>query len=165
MKSETISSVHDTLCHILQDLFGAEQKFCEAFRKPAFQLSSQDLKIHMTDYMEESVNKVLRLERIFNYLMKEPLRHRNDVVVSMIDCARRLTEHTTTPHLKDIIVINCVENINAYKISAYKTAYLIAAELELDTACDLLQQSLESEMAVRKTLYNLAISEFNRLPV
>jgi ferritin-like metal-binding protein YciE len=52
--------------------------------------------------------------------------------------------------------------MNAYKIAYYRSAYLIAVELELDTATDLLQQVLEWEIETSRDLALLAIEEFNQ---
>jgi ferritin-like metal-binding protein YciE len=68
---------------------------------------------------------------------------------------------TTSPHLRDILAIGCLQNINAYKIAGYRSAYMFAVEMELDTPTDLLQQILEWEIDSSKTLSALAIEEFN----
>jgi ferritin-like metal-binding protein YciE len=160
-----INSVNDTLCHILQGLYTTEEKTCEAFRDCFHHLSSDDLRRELAQYTEESNNRILRLERIFNYLMQEQVKRRNDVISRMLDETHELMEQTSVPHLKDIIIISCLESISAYKIANYNSAWLFSAELELDTVCDLLQQSLESEMETKRNLHSIAMTEFNRYPV
>lgn len=68
---------------------------------------------------------------------------------------------TSSTHLRDILTIGCVQNINAYKIATYRSAYMFAVKMELDTATDMLQQILEWEIATHKALSALAIEEFN----
>jgi ferritin-like metal-binding protein YciE len=95
--------------------------------------------------------------------MQEPLNRKNEISTKLMDDANQMLCNTGCTHLKDIIMISCIQNINAYKISSYKTAYLFAAELELDTATDLLHQILEWEIEIGKKLSALTINEFNKI--
>ncbi len=65
--------------------------------------------------------------------------------------------------MRDILNVSCVQNINAYKISVYRTAYLFPVDIELDSVTDLLQQILESELETETLLTTLAIEEFNEV--
>ena len=95
--------------------------------------------------------------------MQEPARHKNEVVVKMMDETHHLLSYASSPHLKDILMIGCIQNINAYKTAGYRNAFLFAVELELDTAADLVQQMLDWELATGKRLSALSIHEFNKL--
>ena len=54
-------------------------------------------------------------------------------------------------------------NIQAVKISNYRIVYMLAAELELDTVVDLVQQILEQETEASQSLSHLFISRFKNI--
>jgi ferritin-like metal-binding protein YciE len=161
---KAICNIQDALAFQLQGLFYTEKKASEEFNTCQHQITSKNLKSEVEKYIDSANSKVLKLERAFNYLMQETMTRKNEIVDKMIDETHHMLAHASSPYLKDILMISCIQNINAYKISSYKTAYLFAVELELDTVSDLLQQILEWELAASKALAGLAIEEFNKAP-
>lgn len=159
----TINTLHEALADQLQGLFYTETKVKDEFQICKQQITSPELKAEIQLYVDDADNKLKKLDRIFNYLMQEPAPRRNEVIVKMIEETHRLLNYTSSAHLRDILMVGCIQNVNAYKIASYKTAYLFALELELDTAADLVQQILEWELATSKTLATLSIHEFNKV--
>lgn len=157
-----IYTLQDALAFQLQGLYFAEKKIKRAFENCHYQITSQKLKEEINNYLLGSDDKLLKLERIFNYLMQEPELRKNKVVLKLLDDTQEMLSFTDSPHLRDILMVSCLQNINAYKISGLKIAYMFCVELELDTASDILQQILEWELETGKALSNLAIEEFNR---
>lgn len=158
-----IKSSSDALAFLLQGLYFTETTLKETFPSCCSQVSSKRIKAEINEYTGSAENKLLKLERVFNYLMTEPMTRKNDTIRDLVAETREMLAATTSEHLKDVLTIGCVQNINAYKIANYRSAYLFAVELELDTATDQLQQILEWELATSKTLSQLAIEEFNRI--
>ena len=103
----------------------------------------------------------MKIERIFGYLMREPMSRTNKVVNALMEETNQMVESANSFYMKDVLTIACVQNINAYKIAGYRSAYLLAVELELDTATDLIHQILESERETRSFLTELSINEFD----
>ncbi len=161
--STTINTLQDALSYRLRRLFYAEAKVREEFEKCQHQIASPELKRELAKYIGNADDKLLKLERVFNYLMQEPVPGKNEVIDKLIAETHHTLDHTTSAHLRDIQVIGCIESINAYKIACYRTAYLFTVELELDTAADLIQQILEWETRTAETLNALSIREFNRI--
>lgn len=160
---KTIVTLQDALSYQLQGLRYTEAKVKSEFSICAYQITSSELRHEIQKYTDNADNKILKLERIFNYLMQEPGSRKNEVIVKLMDETHQMLAYTISPHLKDILMVGCIQSINSYKISSYKTSYLIAVELELDTACDLLQQILEWELETAKALNTLSIKEFNKI--
>jgi ferritin-like metal-binding protein YciE len=158
-----LSNLTDTLCYEIEGLYYAEEKLSEAIASCYSEASSMELHRLLVNYERESEHRMLRMQRVFNYLMKEPTHRKDTVVNAMIQKTQMLMNSMMTAHMKDIISINCMEVINCYKITSYKIAYQLATELQLDTVCDLLQQSLEEELDVKRHLSLLSITEFNKL--
>jgi len=157
-----IHTLQDTLAFQLEGLYYAEKKIKEEFEGRSRDLSSPKLKDEITRYLLTADDRLLKLDRIFNYLMQEPEPRKNKAVVKLLEETRDIMSFTDSPHLKDIVMVGCLQNINAYKVSSLKTAYMFTVELEMDTASDLLQQILESELETCRALSALAIEEFNR---
>ncbi|MEO5603848.1 MAG: DUF892 family protein [Cyclobacteriaceae bacterium] len=157
-----INTLNDALAFILQGLHFTETRLTEEFGSCSNQMTSAPLKGEIDNYTSSSKDKLLKLERVFNYLLKEPMTRTNDVINDLIKETKEILASTTSTHLKDVLSIGCVQNINAYKISGYRSAYMFAVELEPDTVTDLLQQILEWELETSKVLHRLSIEEFNR---
>ena len=157
-----INSLNDALAFLLQGLYFAETKLKEEFPTCCGQITSVRISNEINNYTSNADDKLLKLERVFNYLMKEPLTRPNEVINELMRETHQMLDSTNSSHLRDILSIGCIQNINAYKIANYRSAYMIAVELELDIATDLLQQILEWEIVTGKVLAELSIEEFNK---
>jgi ferritin-like metal-binding protein YciE len=158
-----IKTLQEALAYQLQGLSYAETKVRDEFERCSSRIASADVKREIKKYIGHADNKVLKLERIFNYLMQECEPRKNEVINTLIQETHAMMDAVSASHLKDVVVVACLQNINAYKIANYKTAYLFAVELELDTAADLLQQIMEWELETAKSLNSLSIHEFNKM--
>jgi ferritin-like metal-binding protein YciE len=156
-----IQTFEDALAYQLQGLFFAEKSLREEFDTCSREMTSDEVKVAIRKYVESADDKMLKMKRIFNYLLK-PIERKNEVINKLIDETHHLLNYVTLPHLKDILMVSCIQNINAYKLAGYKTAYLFAVELELDTAADLIQEIISWERQTAKELSELSLEEFNR---
>lgn len=161
--NKTIGTLQDALAFELQGMLYVEDKVSREFKTSKRHITSPEVKNVIEAYIENAENVKLKLDRVFNYLMIEPEIRKNEVINKMIDETQLLLNYTSSPHLKDILMIGCIENINAYKTASYQTSYLMAVELEMDTPADLIQQVLEWEVNTGKLLYGLSIREFNKI--
>ena len=161
--NKNIKTLQDALSYELQGILYAEDKVSDELQTRCRYITSPDVKKVIQEYIENSDNVKLMLNRVFNYLMIEPAPRKNQVINKMIDETKYLLTHATSPHLKDILMIDCVKNINAYKTASYQTSYLMAVELEMDTPADLIQQVLEWELNAGRSLSRLSIREFNNI--
>jgi len=143
----TIDSLQNALAYQLQGLLDAETRLKEELSVCTQQVTSTELKAEIQRYFEDADNKLQKLDRIFSYLMQQPVRRKNQVIVKMIEETHHLLKFTSSAQLRNVLMVGCIKNINAYKIASYKTAYLLMVELELDTATDLVQEILEWEIA------------------
>ena len=157
-----IHTLQDTLAFQLQGLYYAEVKIKEELGNCDAGISSHNLRQEVQKYVTSTDEKLLKFERIFNYLMQEPELRKNTVITRMLDDTREMLTYTDSSHLRDILMVSCLQNLNAYKISSLKIAYMLTLELGLDTAADLLQQVLEWELETAKALSRTALEEFNK---
>lgn len=158
---KNINSVQDALAFLLDGLYYTEAKLKNEFRGCCKKISSPHLIIEIDQYAFNCENNLLKLERIFNYLMQEPVLKKNGVVDQLMANTHQVLSSVKNPYLRDILTIGCIQNLNAFKIASYRSAYMLAVELELDTVADLIQQILERETAETNAISNLFIKEFN----
>lgn len=156
-----INSIQDALAFLLQGLYSAESKLMNESKICSDRISSPRVIHVITTYTESSGNKLLKIERIFNYLLKEPLSRPNHVINELMNETHQMQAAASSSHLKDILMIGCFQNINAYKIASYRSAFTFAAILELDAVTDLIEQILEWEVRTRELLFELSVEEFS----
>ncbi len=156
-----INSLNDALAFLLQGLYYTETRLKEEFPSCCSEITSRKIQREIDNYTGSADDKMLKLERVFNYLMTEPLSRKNAAINDLMNETYQILSATTSTHLRDILAIGCLQNINSYKITGYRSAYMFAVEIELDTATDLLQQILEWEIDSSKSISALAIEEFN----
>lgn len=157
----SITTFEDALAYQLQGLYYAETKIREEFETCKSQITSGEVKAQLTRYIGSAEDKLSKLKRIFNYLLK-PLERKNEVINKLLEETQHMLTYATSPHLKDIMMVSCMQNINAYKLAGYKTAYLFAMELEMDTVADLIREIIAWERDTSKVLGELSLMEFNK---
>lgn len=159
----TIRTLQDALVYQLQGMLYAEDKITREFQSCSHHITSDEVRSVIEEYLSNSHDIKLKLDRVFNYLMVNPVKRKNQVIEKMIEETQVLLSYAGSSHLRNVLMIGCIKNINAYKIASYQTSYLTALELELDTPADLIQQVLEWETNVSKSLNSLAFHEFKNV--
>jgi ferritin-like metal-binding protein YciE len=125
-------------------------------------ISSEKIRSEFNSYTASATNKLLKLERTFNYLMTEPVTRKNEPMHHLVSEMDHILHGITLPHLRDMLSIGYLQNISTYKISCYRSAYLLAIELELDVVADLIAQNLDWELETGRHLSQLAVEAFTR---
>lgn len=161
---DKINSLNDALAFLLQGLYYTETRLKEEFPSCCERISSNNVTAALNAYILGADTKLLKLERVFNYLAKGRLNRKNGTINELLREMQLVTASTSVSHLRDMVSIGYIQNINAYKISCYRSAYMFAVELELNTPTDLLQEILESEVQTSRSLSQLTIEEFNKIP-
>lgn len=159
----TIDSLQKALVYQLQGLLDAETRLKKELSVCTQHVTSTELKAAIQRYFEEADPKLQKLDRIFSYLMQQPVRRKNEVILKMIKETHHLLNFTASAQLRNALFVGCIQNINAYKVASYKTTYLLTLELELDTATDLVQEILEWEMVASSNFATRSIHEFNKV--
>jgi ferritin-like metal-binding protein YciE len=158
-----IQTVEDAFVFHLQQLFYSEKRISDGLFTETLPAKSLKLKREIKEYADSSGSKLLKLERIFNYLMTEPYARRNELVNAILCETTEVLKYAASHQLKDILILSSFKNISAVKLSCYRNAYIYSVELELDTPADLLQEIIDWEVTSSKTVAKLAVEEFNHL--
>ncbi|HLT81576.1 MAG TPA: DUF892 family protein [Cyclobacteriaceae bacterium] len=145
IKRVSLTNLTDALIFLLKGLYDAERKLQKAIPPCADGIQAEPVKRVVDNYYESSGNKILKLERVFNYLMTEPHGRSHDVMEKMIAHTNQILRYAANDRMRDVILLTCIQNINYYKIAAYRNALLFSVEIGLDNVSDLLTDILEWE--------------------
>lgn len=156
-----ISNLTDALAYKLNELYDAEQKLSSAINTCIDQISSPLLKQELNSYAESSKDKILKLDRVYSYLMKEPAKDKDNVVGTLISSFRKILKISISNEMRDIMLISCLRTINYYKIAGYETALIFSWELELETASTLLEEVLRWEKNSHDNFSKIAVHDVN----
>lgn len=156
-----ISNLTEALAYQLNDLYDAEKKLQEAIPSCLDKVKSPSLKQELKQYGESCRDKLAKLERVYNYLMKEPGDNRSKVMDKLIENTKGMLASSMTNEMKDVMLTACLHTINHYKIAGYSTALIFAEQLELDKAVDLLSEILGWEREKHSGLLNVAVYDVN----
>ncbi|UII34662.1 DUF892 family protein [Fulvivirga ulvae] len=157
----TITNLTEALAYKLNELYSAEKKLQSAMLQCTEQVSSPALKSELLKYRESSGDKLLKLNRTYSYLMKEPGRCTDKVIDALINSMKQVLKATIPGEMKDILLVSCLKNINYYKMAGYETALVFSWELELDTASALLEEVLNWEKQTHADLSQIAVLDVN----
>lgn len=157
-----LKTLEDALVYQLQGLLYIERKVRDEFSDCSSRLTSDEVRSAIEKYMETTDDKLLKLNRVFNYLLREPVARKNRIARGMLKETHLLLDHTNHNQLRDLLIVSCVQAINAYKVTSYKTAYRFALALELETPAELLSEILRWELSTKEVLASLSAEEFNR---
>ena len=75
-----ITSLNDALAFLLQGLYFTEKRLKEECPACCSEITSRKIRSEIENYTGSADTKMLKLERVFNYLMEEPLSRKNDSI-------------------------------------------------------------------------------------
>jgi ferritin-like metal-binding protein YciE len=156
---KTLSELfHDTL----KDIFFAEKKILATLPKMAKAAQSPDLKKAFEKHRDETEGHVARLEKVFGLIDKKPQAKTCDAIVGITEeGAEIMTEYKGSPAL-DAGLLAAAQAVEHYEMSRYGTLRTWAAELGLNDAVRLFEQTLEEEKKTDATLTKIAETVVNR---
>lgn len=157
----TLNNLNETLAYLLEGMYDAEKKLLKVVPDCLHLVTSRALKSEIKKYVESAADKRIKLKRIFSYLLAGPFGRKNKVIDRMLKEAGNILKFTSSPEVKDAMLIGCLQAINHHKISAYGTAKAFSVELELQAVTDLLTEVLEWEKETDQALTKIALKEVN----
>jgi len=159
MNKRNVNTLSDALAFQLNNMYDAEQKLQQEIgpccRFPTF----LHLQNEMNKYIEQSSNKIIKLERIFNYLMEEPGGISNAIIDKMLEDTQAVLKMADSSSLRDVLLTSSLLAINHYKLCVYSCAQVIALKLEIETVSDLLSEIVHWEKETNKALSKIALEE------
>lgn len=156
---QPLTDLNDALTFLLKGLYDAELKLQKAIPPCSRGIASAPLRTEVEKYYASSNDKLLKLHRVFSYLMTEPEGRKNEVMKKMIDDTKYVLKQASNDHIRDVVLATCIENINHYKIAGYRSALSFAIATGLDNVADLLSEILEWEREASRSFARIDLSE------
>lgn len=159
MNKKYLNTLNDALAFQLNNMYDAEQKLRHEIALCCRYTNFIHLQNEMDKYIEQSSNKMTKLERIFNYLMEEPGGQTNCIIDKMLEDTHTVLKMASSSRLRDVMLTSSLLAINHYKLGVYSCAQVIALELEIETVSDLLAEIVHWEKETNKSLSKIALEE------
>jgi len=156
-----IATLNEALTYQLKGLYDAEIALQKAIPECVLHVKSVQLKSTLHKYEESTNDKILKLERAFNYLMTDPKGRRNAVLRRMINDTHEILDLTSSEKLKEVMLASCFQSLNQYKMANYKTSLAISVELQLEIVSDLLHEILVWEKGTSDALSKITAESIN----
>jgi ferritin-like metal-binding protein YciE len=158
-KQKTLQDLfHDTL----KDIYFAEKKILTALPKMAKAAQSEELVAAFEKHEGQTEEQVERLEKVFGMIDAKPQGKTCDAIVGIIEEGQEvMKEYKGSPAL-DAGLLAAAQAVEHYEISRYGTLKTWAAELGLDDAVQLLEETLNEEKETDETLTEIAESTVNQ---
>jgi ferritin-like metal-binding protein YciE len=159
MSRKPFNTLNDALAFQLSSMYDAEQRIRQEMAHFCDYSNFIHLQNEIEKYIEQSSNKIIKLERIFNYLMEEPGGNSNNIVASILTEIESNVKNASSPRLRDLMLTSSFLAMNQYKLGIYSCALVISLELEVETVSDLLKEIVNWEKETSKSLSKLAMEE------
>jgi len=155
------NNLRDALVDEIRDLYSAEKQLIKAMPKLAKAVSSDELRAALESHLEETLNQVVRLERVFELLDEKPRAKHCAGMAGIIEEGNETIEKDMEETVMDAIIIKGAQSAEHYEIGSYGTAIAWAEALELTEVAETLQETLDEEKAADAKLSALAESGIN----
>ena len=145
----------------LKDVYFAENAIIKALPKMAKSASSEELKEAFDEHLQETKGQVDRLNKIFKILGSKAEGKECPALKGLVEETEEVMSDAKKPEVLDAGLIGCAQAVEHYEIARYGTLKAWAAQLGLDDAVELLEETLDEEKAADEKLTDLAMSGLN----
>jgi ferritin-like metal-binding protein YciE len=155
--SMSVNDIQGLFVHEVQDMYYAEQKLVEALGELARESTRQDLQQAFLSHRQETQGHVQRLEQVFQILGMPPKAETCQGIEGLIKEKKTFTsKESPTPDILDMYNIGAAQKTERYEMTAYENLIMMAQQLGLTQAVQLLQQNLQEEQAAFQKLQTLS---------
>lgn len=156
-----MKALYDIFIEQLEDMYDAELQTIKNLPKLIKICSSPELREVLTTHLEETKEQAARLDRIFVLLKAPRTKIPSEAMKGLLREATDLVKSRDESPVIDAAIIAATQKIEHYELASYATLHSFAKHLGLDNdIVDLLQETLDEEGIVNKTLLKLADGTF-----
>jgi ferritin-like metal-binding protein YciE len=153
--------LNDLFLDTLKDIYYAEKQILKALPKMAKAASSDKLRAAFEKHYGETEGQVERLEQIFEMLDKPARGKTCDAIQGILDEGKEIMDEYKGSEALDAGMLAAAQAVEHYEISRYGTLKAWAAQLGMNDAANLLDQTLKEEEKTDETLTTLAKAAVN----
>ncbi len=153
-----MDSLNELFEETLKDVYFAENAILKALPKMAKKATSKDLQKAFMSHLEETKGQVQRLDRVFKLIGSKSGGKECPALKGLVEETEELMSEAEAGPVLDAGLIACAQAVEHYEIARYGALRAWAAQLEMDDAVQLLEETLEEEKATDDKLTTLAES-------
>jgi len=158
-KEKTLGDLfHDTL----KDIYFAEKKILAALPKMAKAAHSDELRGAFEKHETQTEEHVNRLEQVFEAIGQKPQGKTCEAIIGIIEEGQEVMKDYKGRAALDAGLLAAAQAVEHYEISRYGTLKTWAAELGLDDAAALLDETLAEEKETDRKLTEIAETKVNQ---
>ena len=141
-----ITGPQEKFVHALSVLYGAENQFLQAQRQVLDQCSDDELKGLLRTHIDESVQQIQNLEKLFRQMGQEAQHQTSEAARGLISDAQRSLQEAQTEPIRDTLIADAQAKVEHFEIACYRALIAGAVQMELgDEVVSLLEQNLQQE--------------------
>lgn len=156
-----VNSLEELYVNELKDLYSAENQILKALPKMVKAATSPELQNGFREHLKQTETQVDRLEKIFEELGRNPRGRKCKGMEGVIEEGKELLSEDIEPSVLDAGLISAAQKVEHYEIAGYGCVRTYADMLGYKNASQLLQQTLDEELATDKKLTELAQRTIN----
>ncbi|NOT76037.1 MAG: ferritin-like domain-containing protein [Cyclobacteriaceae bacterium] len=146
----------------LKDIYWAEKQLTKAIPKMIRAATTEELQEVLDEHLEETIDQVTQLEKVFELLDKKPLAKKCDAMEGLMKEAESIIEETEEGSMtRDVALIFAGQKIEHYEIATYGTLVRLAKTMNREDVADLLNKILDQEKEADMTLTGVAENNIN----
>ena len=153
-----LKNLHDVFVDELKDLYHAEQQLIKALPRMVTATTHPELKTAFEEHFEQTKVHLLRLDHLAKGLDLQLTGKKCPAMEGLIAEGREKVASTGDDSARDASLICAAQKIEHYEIAGYGTVRTYARLLGYGDAAQLLQLTLEEEVAGDRHLSRLAES-------
>src|SRR4051812_45122279 len=139
-------TLNDLFLHTLKDVYYAEKQILKALPRMAKAAESEELKRAFETHRDETEGQIERLEEVFKMLGKPARGVQCEAINGIIEEGKEVMEDFADSDALDAGILAAAQAVEHYEMTRYGTLKTWAAELGLQDAAKLLDQTLQEEM-------------------
>jgi ferritin-like metal-binding protein YciE len=151
----------DLFLDTLKDIYYAEKQILKALPKMAKAAQDPELKAGFETHRAETEGHVERLEQVFEIIGKAPRGKTCEAILGIIEEGKEIMDEYRGTSALDAGLISAGQAVEHYEMARYGTLKTWASTLGLADAVQLLDATLQEEVATDQKLSTLATSTEN----
>ena len=159
------STLEELFEHDLEDIYFAENELLDVLQELAGQVEHDDIRRALEEHREETEGQIDRLEEVFDMIGEPPEEEECEGIEGLKREQEEFAQNDPDQTVLDLFNLAAAQKTEHYEIAAYGNLTLIAAELGMDDAADLLEENLREEEDALDKLSQLTESyDFDSVP-
>jgi ferritin-like metal-binding protein YciE len=146
----------------LKDIYHAEKALLKSLRKMAKAAESDQLRQAFETHRTETEGQVERLERVFEMVGKRPQAKTCEAMQGILAEGEEVMDDFADSEALDAGLLAAAQAVEHYEIARYGTLRSWAAQLGMDDAVTLFEETLQEEKKTDQLLTELAEAALNQ---